>query len=233
MMAFRFNSLTQYLYIALAAMLITPAMTSFAVEFKNQLLEVVEQRFGSDAAQRLVDWQSMAWDLKQSYTQDVELAQLKQVNDFFNQAAFVDDIELWGDTDYWATPVELLAKNAGDCEDYAIAKFFTLLFAGVDESKLQISYVKALELNQAHMVLAYYPTPNSEPLILDNINKNILPASQRTDLEPVYGFNGLGVWLNRFSRSNAKRVGDPSIMDNWSDMLRRQGILMLRRESNK
>jgi predicted transglutaminase-like cysteine proteinase len=233
MMAFRFNSLTQYLYIALAAMLITPAMMSFAVEFKNQLLEVVEQRFGSDAAQRLVDWQSMAWSLKQSHTQDVELAQLKQVNDFFNQAAFVDDIELWGDTDYWATPVELLAKNAGDCEDYAIAKFFTLLFAGVDESKLQISYVKALELNQAHMVLAYYPTPNSEPLILDNINKNILPASQRTDLEPVYGFNGLGVWLNRFSRSDAKRVGDPSIMNNWSDMLRRQGILMLQRESNK
>ena len=233
MMAFRFNSLTHYLYIALAAMLITPAMTSFAVEFKNQLLEVVEQRFGSDAAQRLVDWQSMAWDLKQSHTQDSELAQLKQVNDFFNQAAFVDDIELWGDTDYWATPVELLAKNAGDCEDYAIAKFFTLLFAGVDESKLQISYVKALELNQAHMVLAYYPTPNSEPLILDNINKNILPASQRTDLEPVYGFNGLGVWLNRFSRGDAKRVGDPSIMDNWSDMLRRQGILLLQRESNK
>ena len=157
----------------------------------------------------------------------------KFVNDFFNQARFVDDQTLWNEEDYWATPVELLARNAGDCEDYAIAKFFTLLSAGFNEDKLQISYVKALELNQAHMVLAYYEAPDAEPLILDNINSNILPASERPDLEPVYSFNGLGLWLNRFERDKAKRLGGPEVMSNWNDMLRRQGIMILKQEAEK
>ncbi len=204
--------------------------TTQAIEFKSKLLEIVERRFGDDAVERLIAWQTMALDLKTNHSEETELAQLQQVNDFFNQARFRDDQELWGSEDYWATPVELLAKNAGDCEDYAIAKFYTLVYAGVDEEKLQISYVKAVELNQAHMVLAYYSSPDSEPLILDNIKADILPASQRPDLEPVYGFNGLGLWLNRFERESAKRIGDAGVMDQWNDMLRRQGILLLERE---
>ena len=198
-----------------------------AIEFKSKLLDVVESKFGYDARLRLLSWKSTATQVAELTS---EQAQLKVVNDFFNKARFVDDYTLWGKEDYWATPVELLAKNAGDCEDYAIAKFFTLIDAGFDESKLQISYVKALELNQAHMVLAYYPAPDAEPLILDNLNHEILPATQRTDLEPVYSFNGLGLWLNRFERENSKRIGEASAMDEWNDMLRRQGILMLKRD---
>ena len=215
---------------------ITVFLTVFstqAIEFKSKLLEIVERRFGGDAVERLVNWQTMARDLKNSYHEQAELAQLEQVNDFFNQARFTSDQALWDTEDYWATPVELLAKNAGDCEDYAIAKFYTLVYAGFDEDKLQISYVKALELNQAHMVLAYYPSAESEPLILDNINPEILPASQRSDLEPVYSFNGLGLWLNRFERENAKRIGNAGVMEQWNDMLRRQGILLLEREAKQ
>lgn len=204
-----------------------------AIEFKTKLLEIVESRFGGDAVERLVGWQNMARELKSSYNEQVELEQLELVNDFFNQARFASDSELWGAEDYWATPVELLAKNAGDCEDYAIAKFYTLVHAGFDEDKLQISYVKALELNQAHMVLAYYASPESEPLILDNIKPEILPASQRDDLEPVYSFNGLGLWLNRFERESAKRIGNAGAMEQWNDLLRRQGILLLEREANQ
>lgn len=201
-----------------------------AFEFNSKLLKVVEQRFGRSAVDRLLEWQDLAFNLKRDYSSETEPQQLAKVNDFFNRARFVNDDVLWGSDDYWATPVELLAKNAGDCEDYAIAKFYTLIHAGFDEAKLQISYVKALELNQAHMVLAYYPSPGAEPLILDNINPEILPASKRADLEPVYSFNGLGLWLNRFERESAKRIGDAGVMDQWNDMLRRQGILLLERE---
>jgi len=200
-----------------------------AIEFKKELLTIVENRFGDDAVVRLLDWQRLANTLSSRPDKD-ELKQLEAVNTFFNRAEFISDIELWNNEDYWATPVELLAKNAGDCEDYSIAKFFTLIDIGFEESKLQISYVKALELNQAHMVLAYYATPNAEPLILDNINPNILPASARTDLEPVYSFNGLGLWLNRFERESSKRIGKASAIDEWNDMLRRQGILMLKKQ---
>ena len=206
------------------------SMSIQAFEFNSKLLKVVEKRFGSSAVDRLLEWQELAFKLKRDYSPEAEAQQLAEVNDFFNRARFINDDVLWGSEDYWATPVELLAKNAGDCEDYAIAKFYTLIHAGFDEDKLQISYVKALELNQAHMVLAYYPSPGAEPLILDNINPDILPASQRPDLEPVYSFNGLGLWLNRFERESAKRIGNAGVMDQWNDMLRRQGILLLERE---
>ena len=206
------------------------SMSIQAFEFNSKLLKVVEKRFGSSAVDRLLEWQELAFKLKRDYSPETETQQLAEVNDFFNRARFINDEVLWGSEDYWATPVELLAKNAGDCEDYAIAKFYTLIHAGFDEDKLQISYVKALELNQAHMVLAYYPSPGAEPLILDNINPDILPASKRPDLEPVYSFNGLGLWLNRFERESAKRIGNAGVMDQWNDMLRRQGILLLERE---
>ena len=56
-------------------------------------------------------------------------------------------------------------------------------------------YVKALKLNQLHMVVAYYPKPSAIPLILDNLKSDLLPASQRKDLLPIYSFNGSKLWL--------------------------------------
>ncbi len=193
-----------------------------AIEFQPKLLELVSKHFGDDAVERLLDWQVLAQDKSGG-----ELDKLNHVNDFFNQARFVNDQELWGEEDYWATPVELLARNAGDCEDYAIAKYFTLIAKGIAEEKLQISYVKAIELGQAHMVLAYYEAPESIPLILDNIDPEIKPANLRPDLEPVYSFNGRGLWLSRFSKENAKRLSGPEKIDSWSDMVRRQGVMLL------
>ncbi|HCR47360.1 MAG TPA: sulfate adenylyltransferase, partial [Marinobacter hydrocarbonoclasticus] len=127
------------------------------------------------------------------------------------------DIRHWGQEDYWATPVELLTTNGGDCEDFSIAKYLTLRAMGVPDDQLRIIYVKALELNQAHMVLAWYETPGSDPLILDNLINDIKPASQRNDLEPVYSFNGEGLWLNRTSGDNA-RIGDARKLEHWRDL---------------
>ena len=92
--------------------------------------------------------------------------------------------------DYWAAPIEALKSGKGDCEDYAIAKYMTLISMGIGAENLRITYVKATDFGQAHMVLAYYETLNEVPLILDNLNSNILPATKRPDLIPVYGFNG-------------------------------------------
>ncbi len=55
-------------------------------------------------------------------------------------------------------PLEFLGSNAGDCEDFTIAKYFSLLELGVSDKKLRLVYVKTIELNQFHMVLAYYST---------------------------------------------------------------------------
>lgn len=122
---------------------------------------------------------------------------LRQVNDFFNRRlAFREDSVVWGVPDYWASPLEALEKRAGDCEDYAIAKYFTLAASGIAVEHLRMVYVRARLGGQtlAHMVLAYYAEPDAEPLILDNLRPEVLPASQRSDLTPVFSFNTEGLW---------------------------------------
>ncbi|WP_426144040.1 cysteine protease LapG [Pseudomonas sp. DWP3-1-2] len=149
-----------------------------------------------------------------------ELEQLKRVNGFFNRhLRYREDDELWQQPDYWATPVESLIKGAGDCEDYAIAKYFSLRRLGIPSEKLLITYVKALSLNRAHMVLTYYASPAAEPLVLDSLMDDIEPASRRTDLLPVYAFNGEGVWLT--AASGNKRAGDSKRLSRWQDVLKK------------
>lgn len=151
-----------------------------------------------------------------------EAEKLRQANEFFNGARFVPDQELYGVADYWATPEEFIAHDAGDCEDFAIAKYFTLKAMGVDAAKLRITYVKSLTLDQAHMVLAYYPTPDAEPLILDNLNQLIKPARERPDLRPVYSFNTEALWLSR-TRNEQIQTGDPAQLQQWRQLVARLG----------
>ena len=159
-----------------------------------QILRKAESRYGNlgQAQARILDWEAL---IKSSAALP-ELDKLNEVNRFFNRKVrFVDDIQLWRENDYWATPVEMLIKGAGDCEDYSIAKYFTLRRLGIPSEKLRITYVKALNYNQAHMVLTYYASPSAEPLVLDNLINDIRPASQRKDLLPVYAFNAEGLYL--------------------------------------
>ncbi|WP_372986057.1 transglutaminase-like cysteine peptidase [Marinobacter sp.] len=187
-----------------------------ALELGNRLMNYVLQEFGQEAHQRLEDWQRLH-DLATNAPID---RQLRLVNSFFNRVNFVSDIRHWGEEDYWATPIELLTTNAGDCEDFSIAKYLTLKSMGVPDSQLRIVYVKALELNQAHMVLAWYPEPDADPLILDNLINDIKPASERTDLEPVYSFNGEGLWLNK-SGGEQTRAGESEKLSRWKELNKR------------
>jgi|SRR5690554_5737357 len=181
------------------------------------LLQKIEKQFDSEARQRVENWQT----LMQEGRQLTELEKLTLVNDFFNSnVLFVDDILLWNKEDYWATPIEMLSIGAGDCEDYSIAKYFTLKQLGVDEDKLRITYVKAINLDQAHMVLTYFETKRSIPLVLDNLIDEIKPATRRQDLIPVYSFNGTGLWLAK-SRGEGQRVGDASRLSLWEDLAAR------------
>ena len=152
-----------------------------------------------------------------------EADKLRGVNEFFNRRVlFRDDMEVWGQTDYWATPLEMLDKGAGDCEDYAIAKYFSLLGLGVPVAKLRLVYVRA-QLggvggpSQAHMVLAYYESATAEPLILDNLVSDVRSASRRPDLSPVFSFNGEGIWQGVGTQAAA---GDPvARLSRWRDLL--------------
>ncbi len=181
---------------------------------KKELFASAKQQFGADAEQRLHDWQN----LYQALRNKDEDEKLRAVNHFFNNAVnYVSDEEHWGQKDYWATPYESLTTHGADCEDFVIAKYYTLKELGVEVEKLRITYVKALRINQAHMVLTYFPTPDAIPLVLDNLIGKIYPANRRKDLEPVYSFNASGMWLERM-KGQGIRMGNPNKLDLWTGL---------------
>ncbi|KUI97603.1 transglutaminase-like cysteine peptidase [Vibrio sp. MEBiC08052] len=194
-----------------------------------QALDTTEQKwvntvthvYGERAGKRVEAWRNALATYKPLSTQE----KLEKVNAFFNQLHFVSDINLWGKQDYWATPLEFLGANAGDCEDFTIAKYFSLREIGIPDRKLRLVYVKAIKLNQFHMVLAYYNTPDAEPLILDNLIPQIKPARSRTDLLPIYSFNGRNLWLMK--SKNGQLAGDSSRLSLWNDLRHRERELIL------
>lgn len=151
-----------------------------------------------------------------------EESRLAPINEFFNRrVVFTDDETVWGQADYWASPIETLGKGRGDCEDYAIGKYFSLLAVGVPVAKLRLVYVRAQiggpgGPTQAHMVLAYYAQSGAEPLILDNLIGEIRPASRRADLTPVFSFNSDGLWQG----AAGAPAGDPTArLSRWREVL--------------
>jgi len=151
-----------------------------------------------------------------------EGARLAAINQFFNRRiVFAEDEAVWGVADYWASPLEMLEKGAGDCEDFAIGKYFSLVALGMPIQKLRLVYVRAQiggpgGAVQAHMVLAYYATTNAEPLILDSLISDVRPASRRPDLSPVFSFNSEGLWQGVGSQT----AGDPTArLSRWREIL--------------
>lgn len=205
-------------------LLVLTSFTSVALNKNDQRwIDAVTQTYGERAGKRMATWRSNMT----SYDGLSEKEKLTSVNRFFNQMYFVDDSILWGKKDYWATPLEFLGSNAGDCEDFTIAKYFSLLELGVPDKKLRLVYVKARELNQFHMVLAYYSTPSAEPLILDNLNPEIKRGSKRPDLRPIYSFNGKNLWLIKSSAGSGKLAGKSSRLNLWNDLRSRERSLKL------
>ena len=202
-----------------------PWKDAFAVDLDISLSEKVlagaEKKYGPGARNRLLAWAKLAAE----HRHKPELQKLKVVNDFFNRVRYVSDLQHWGVQDYWATPAEMLASNGGDCEDFAIAKYFTLAAMGVNLDKLKITYVKATSynpINQSHMVLTYFATPTAVPLVLDNLINEIRPATQRRDLTPIYAFNGQGLWLAK-ARSLGRVGTGPGNIRPWRELRARLG----------
>jgi predicted transglutaminase-like cysteine proteinase len=205
-------------WLLLASFLLAGLGSAWADWDFAQVLQTAEKRYGplGEAQGRIEAWSQML----QSERNQPEREQLNAVNHFFNQQlSFQDDTRIWHQTDYWATPVESLIKSAGDCEDFALAKYFSLRHLGIPSEKLRITYVKALTQNQAHMVLTFYSSPTADPLVLDNLIDEIRPASQRKDLLPVYAFNAEGLYLP--GANGGKRSSDSKKLSRWQDVLKK------------
>ncbi|MDR1854703.1 MAG: transglutaminase-like cysteine peptidase [Azoarcus sp.] len=187
----------------------------------DRMEQLAEERYGEIAVATVKAWRTLIDQAKPLSERD----KLEKANTFVNRHAFYEsDLIVWGQVDYWATPLELFGKQAGDCEDFAIAKYITLRLLNVPLNKLRLVYARAQlggsdsTRTQAHMVLSYYEKPTSEPLILDILVSDILPARKRPDLLPVFSFNHDGLWMEgeRKSSSNPR-----TRLSRWRDMLRR------------
>jgi predicted transglutaminase-like cysteine proteinase len=183
--------------------------------FTESYLAAATKKYGAAARARMEAWARLIAENRGK----TETQKLEMVNSFWNRVPYRTDMQHWRKQDYWATPAEMLASNGGDCEDYAIAKYFTLVALGIDSNKLKITYVKAL--TEAHMVLTYYEKPTAVPLVLDNMVPQIRPADKRPDLKPIYAFNGDGLWLVRSQQLSS--AGNSGNIRFWRDLKSRMG----------
>ncbi len=211
-----------------AALLAAGPELGFSRSVTPGLVRHYQALFGARVPERLGGWQDFVRRARVQSPPDrgapAEAALLAPVNRFFNRVDYANDRDLWRVDDYWATPAETVAVNGADCEDYAIAKYFTLKELGVPVSKLRLVYARSwLAADEAHMVLAYYDTPEADPLILDNLQAGIDRATSRPDLTPVYTFNDEDVLLLR-GNAPSLRLG-PSSNRKWGEL-----IAHLRRE---
>ena len=200
-------------FAGLLAIALTRADRAAADE--TQMEATMGKRFGAKGVAALKDWRQLIAGLRGLPESEL----LARINDYFNRRIrFADDQEVWGQVDYWATPLETLGQGAGDCEDFTIAKYFSLRELGVDPRKLRLIYVRARiggatsSVTQAHMVLGYYATPDAEPLVLDNLLGEIRPAGRRPDLTPVFSFNSEGVYAG-------SAVSPIERISRWKDLL--------------
>jgi len=211
-------ALTALMTAAAAALLLAVSLAQTLQPDAQRLLQTARQRYGAQGGQQVQAWLNLL--TRSQNLQEAE--QIRAVNDFWNQAVYAaEDIDVWGQTDYWATPLESLGRRRGDCEDYVIGKYFSLIALGVPANKLRFIYVKARmggagsRIQVAHMVLGYYSAPNAAPLVLDNLITRIEPAGNRRDLAPVFSFNASGVYVEGKQASPVTRIG------RWNDLLLR------------
>ncbi len=155
-------------------------------------------------------------------TKDFRLIKkLSYVNSFYNKILPINDDAKYKVDDYWATPKEFLIEGKGDCEDYTIAKYFTLLTLGIPKDKLYLAIVKVKNTASYHMVLLYIENKNSMPLVLDNLSSKVVEFNKRPKLiaKVIFNENNSYILKNKkiYKTANINWQGE----NKWEKILKR------------
>ncbi|HPF45789.1 MAG: transglutaminase-like cysteine peptidase [Alphaproteobacteria bacterium] len=137
-------------------------------------------------------WQDMINSLKGQ----PEKVTLETVNKYMNESSYITDMVNWHQEDYWATINQFLGKD-GDCEDYAIAKYYSLKELGFKVDQMRIVIVHDNNLNIAHAILAVYL--KDKIWILDNQVSHIISSDQVVHYRPLYSINENAWWLHKIT----------------------------------
>jgi predicted transglutaminase-like cysteine proteinase len=194
-----------------------PSLSVLDDFFSDVFYQELTALYGDKSKVRAEKWHGMLVE----HQTDSDWEKINKVNYFFNREIdYEDDLTLWGKKDYWAAPAETIGRGAGDCEDFAIAKYFSLTSLGVDPDKLRLMYVRQLSVNQPHMVLIYFENPKDPPFVLDNFNPKVLPANKRRDLKPIYSFNAQGLWMAK-AKGLGRKVKNSRGVSAWNNLVQR------------
>lgn len=166
-------------------------------------LEKLEKGSDATSKNRVIDYFKTLDTLKVLPLEE----RLVRANFYLNQLRSLPDIVTYKQNDYWSTPKEFLICGYGDCEDFAIIKYFTLLKLGFEKDKLFLTTSKEKFTGQSHMVLSYFESKDKPPLILDNLSYKVLDLSQRVDLETKIFTNEEGSY-KLDEHNNLSRIGD-------------------------
>ena len=166
---------------------------------------------------RLIKYQT----LKKKVINYSLIRKLSHVNTFMNKILPQHDLAANSTIDYWATPKEFLLQGHGDCEDYAISKYFTLLELNIPKEKLYFAVVDLKHSSNSHMVLLYLEDKNSTPLVMDNLSFRVIPLTKRKKLIPKFAFNEIDSYKfthEKFTKKVNVNWGKP---DKWNKLQKR------------
>lgn len=132
-------------------------------------------------------WEELIEGLKDKPKQ----VQLERINTYMNLYRYILDPINWGVKDYWEIPKEFFGRF-GDCEDYAIVKYFSLRALGWKASDMKIVVLQDLNLRVAHAILAV--KFNEKEVILDNQIGLVVDSKRIRHYRPIYAVNEQGWW---------------------------------------
>lgn len=202
--------------------LITYTLNAYEFKLNNKDIKYINKSVKkSFIVNRLKQYQTLKEKVK-DYTL---IRKLSHVNTFVNRILPAQDLAKNSSIDYWATPKEFLIQGHGDCEDYAITKYFTLLELGIPKEKMYFAVVDVKGQRNSHMVLLYTEDKNKTPLVLDNLSFRVIEFNKRPKLIPKFAFNEIDSYKftsNKFTKKVKINWG----RDNkWEKLLKRVYIL--------
>jgi predicted transglutaminase-like cysteine proteinase len=166
------------------------------------------------------------FQILKAQVKDYELIRkLSHINSFINRILPAHDISTTSSIDYWATPKEFLLQGHGDCEDYAISKYFTLLELGIKKENLYFAVVDIKAERSSHMILLYLENKNSTPLVLDNLSSKVIPLTKRTKLIPKFAFNEIDSYKFNHQKFTEKVKINWGKDNKWEKLLNRIYVL--------
>lgn len=200
----------------LLILLVSTLIYSKSLEFTKQDIEKIRENPNRHAIlKRIQNYK----ELKDKIKEYSAFRKLSHINTFFNRILPQNDKQEYGISDYWSTRKEFLIEGRGDCEDYAIAKYFSLIENGFNKDNLFMSVVKVKGETADHMVLLYFKTKDSVPYVLDNLSFKVLPLNRRPNLEIKFIFNEKESYLIKNFKISKKVKIDWGKDNKWENLL--------------